>query len=325
MHSRRAAAGLMDIPGVYEVLHMNYYDSMQELIGNTPLVKINNIELPENVNLFAKLELYNPAGSVKDRVGKAMLDDAEERGLIKPGGTIIEGTAGNTGLGIAFAALNRGYKVIFVVPEKFSQEKQILMHALGAEIVHTPEEDGMLGAAAKAEELKAQIPGAVAFGQFKNPANPKIHHDTTGPEIYKALDGHIDHFVAGAGSGGTYSGVVRYLKEQDPDIKGILADPVGSTMGGGEHAPYKIEGIGNDFIADTMDMSLVDMIYKINDDEAYAGSRLLASKEGIIAGSSTGAAFAAAQKLIADGAVGNIVFIAPDRGDRYFSKKLFEE
>lgn len=325
MHSRRAAAGLMDIPSVYEVLHMNYYDSMQELIGNTPLVKINNIELPENVNLFAKLELYNPAGSVKDRVGKAMLDDAEERGLIKPGGTIIEGTAGNTGLGIAFAALNRGYKVIFVVPEKFSQEKQILMHALGAEIVHTPEEDGMLGAAAKAEELKAQIPGAVALGQFKNPANPKIHHDTTGPEIYKALDGHIDHFVAGAGSGGTYSGVVRYLKEQDPDIKGILADPVGSTMGGGEHAPYKIEGIGNDFIADTMDMSLVDRIYKINDDEAYAGSRLLASKEGIIAGSSTGAAFAAAQKLIADGAVGNIVFIAPDRGDRYFSKKLFEE
>ena len=325
MHSRRAAAGLMDIPGVYEVLHMNYYDSMQELIGNTPLVKINNIELPENVNLFAKLELYNPAGSVKDRVGKAMLDDAEERGLIKPGGTIIEGTAGNTGLGIAFAALNRGYKVIFVVPEKFSQEKQILMHALGAEIVHTPEEDGMLGAAAKAEELKAQIPGAVALGQFKNPANPKIHHDTTGPEIYKALDGHIDHFVAGAGSGGTYSGVVRYFKEQDPDIKGILADPVGSTMGGGEHAPYKIEGIGNDFIADTMDMSLVDRIYKINDDEAYAGSRLLASKEGIIAGSSTGAAFAAAQKLIADGAVGNIVFIAPDRGDRYFSKKLFEE
>ena len=325
MHSRRAAAGLMDIPGVYEVLHMNYYDSMQELIGNTPLVKINNIELPENVNLFAKLELYNPAGSVKDRVGKAMLDDAEERGLIKPGGTIIEGTAGNTGLGIAFAALNRGYKVIFVVPEKFSQEKQILMHALGAEIVHTPEEDGMLGAAAKAEELKAQIPGAVALGQFKNPANPKIHHDTTGPEIYKALDGHIDHFVAGAGSGGTYSGVVRYLKEQDPDIKGILADPVGSTMGGGEHAPYKIEGIGNDFIADTMDMSLVDRIYKINDDEAYAGSRLLASKEGIIAGSSTGAAFVAAQKLIADGAVGNIVFIAPDRGDRYFSKKLFEE
>ena len=325
MHSRRAAAGLMDIPGVYEVLHMNYYDSMQELIGNTPLVKINNIELPENVNLFAKLELYNPAGSVKDRVGKAMLDDAEERGLIKPGGTIIEGTAGNTGLGIAFAALNRGYKVIFVVPEKFSQEKQILMHALGAEIVHTPEEDGMLGAAAKAEELKAQIPGAVALGQFKSPANPKIHHDTTGPEIYKALGGHIDHFVAGAGSGGTYSGVVRYLKEQDPDIKGILADPVGSTMGGGEHAPYKIEGIGNDFIADTMDMSLVDRIYKINDDEAYAGSRLLASKEGIIAGSSTGAAFAAAQKLIADGAVGNIVFIAPDRGDRYFSKKLFEE
>lgn len=304
---------------------MKYYNSMQELVGNTPLVKINNIELPENINVFAKLELYNPAGSVKDRVGRAMLDDAEARGLIKPGGAVIEGTAGNTGLGIAFAALNRGYRVIFVVPEKFSLEKQILMRALGAEIVHTPEEEGMLGASAKAEELKAEIPGAISLGQFRNPVNPGIHHDTTGPEIYDSLDGNIDYFVAGAGSGGTYSGIVRYLKEQNPDIKGVLADPVGSTMGGGEHAPYMIEGIGNDFIADTMDMSLVDRIYKINDKEAYAGSRLLASKEGIIAGSSTGAAFAAVQKLIKDGAVGNIVFVVPDRGDRYFSKKLFEE
>lgn len=304
---------------------MKYYNSMQELVGNTPLVKINNIELPENINVFAKLELYNPAGSVKDRVGRAMLDDAEARGLIKPGGAVIEGTAGNTGLGIAFAALNRGYRVIFVVPEKFSLEKQILMRALGAEIVHTPEEEGMLGASAKAEELKAEIPGAISLGQFRNLVNPGIHHDTTGPEIYDSLDGNIDYFVAGAGSGGTYSGIVRYLKEQNPNIKGVLADPVGSTMGGGEHAPYMIEGIGNDFIADTMDMSLVDRIYKINDKEAYAGSRLLASKEGIIAGSSTGAAFAAVQKLIKDGAVGNIVFVAPDRGDRYFSKKLFEE
>lgn len=303
---------------------MNYYNSMQELIGNTPLVKLNNLELPPGVQLFAKLELYNPAGSVKDRIGKYMIRDAEAKGLLKPGNTIIEGTAGNTGLGVAFAALNRGYRVIFVVPEKFSIEKQILMRALGAEIVHTPEEDGMLGASAKAEELKKEIPGSVSLQQFKNPANPRAHYETTGPEIYHALDGQIDYFVAGAGSGGTYTGIMQYLKEQNPDIRGILADPVGSTMGGGVHAPYRIEGIGNDFIADTMDMSLVDQVIKINDDEAFEGSRLLASGEGILAGSSAGAAFAAAKKLADRGAAGNIVFVAPDRGDRYFSKKLFE-
>lgn len=303
---------------------MHYYNSMQELIGNTPMVKLNHVGFPEGVQLFAKLELYNPAGSVKDRIGKYMIRDAEEKGLLKPGSTIIEGTAGNTGLGVAFAALNRGYRVIFVVPEKFSVEKQILMGALGAEIVHTPEADGMLGAAAKAEELKKEIPDAVSLQQFKNPANPRAHYETTGPEIYHALDGQIDYFVAGAGSGGTYTGIMQYLKERNPDIRGILADPVGSTMGGGIHAPYRIEGIGNDFIADTMDMSLVDQVIKINDDEAFEGSRLLASREGILAGSSAGAAFAAAKKLADRGAAGNIVFVAPDRGDRYFSKKLFE-
>lgn len=297
---------------------------MQELIGNTPIVRLGHLELPENVNLFAKLELFNPAGSVKDRIGKYMIEDAERKGLLKPGGTIVEGTAGNTGLGIAFAALNRGYRVIFVVPTKFSAEKQALMRALGAEIINTPREDGMLGADAKAEELRESIPGAVTLRQFYNPANPQAHYETTGPEIYRDLGGKIDYLVAGAGSGGTYSGVLRYLKEQDPLIKGVLADPVGSTMGGGEHADYNIEGIGNDFIAATMDMSLVDEVIKMNDDEAFAGARELAAKEGIIAGSSSGAALAAAKKLIASGARGNIVIILPDRGDRYFSKKLFE-
>ena len=299
------------------------YSSMQELIGNTPLVRLNNLDLPDGVKLYAKLELYNPAGSVKDRVGKYMIDDAERKGLLKPGGTIVEGTAGNTGLGIAFAALNRGYRVIFVVPTKFSAEKQTLMRALGAEIINTPREEGMLGAAAKVEELIASIPGAVALRQFKNPANPLAHYETTGPEIWRDLDGNIDYFVAGAGSGGTYSGIARYLKEQDPDIKGILADPVGSTMGGGEHGDYNIEGIGNDFIADTMDMSLVDEVYKVTDAEAFDTARELAAKEGIIAGSSSGAAVAAVKKLIASGARGNIVTVLPDRGDRYFSKGLF--
>ena len=303
---------------------MSYYESMQELIGNTPLVKLNHVGVPDGVQLFAKLELYNPAGSVKDRIGKYMVEDAEQRGLLKKGGTIVEATAGNTGLGIAFAALNRGYRIIFVVPTKFSEEKQTLMRALGAEIVNTPREGGMLGAAKKAEELRVSIPDAISLEQFKNQANPLAHYETTGPEIYHDLDGNIDYLVAGAGSGGTYTGVVRYLKEQNPEIKGILADPVGSTMGGGEHGDYDIEGIGNDFIADTMDMSLVDKVIKITDTEAFAGARTLAKKEGIFAGSSSGGALAAAEKLISGGAKGNIVIILPDRGDRYFSKKLYE-
>lgn len=302
---------------------MSYYESMQELIGKTPLVKLNHVGVPEGARLFAKLELYNPAGSVKDRIGKYMIADAERRGLLRPGGTIVEATAGNTGLGIAFAALNKGYRIIFVVPTKFSEEKQTLLRALGAEIINTSREGGMLGAAEKAEELRASIPGAVSLEQFKNQANPLAHYETTGPEIYRDLDGKIDYLVAGAGSGGTYTGVVRYLKERNPGIKGILADPVGSTMGGGEHGDYNIEGIGNDFIADTMDMSLVDGVVKIDDNDAFSGARELAVKEGIFAGSSSGAALAAAKKLIASGAHGNVVIILPDRGDRYFSKHLY--
>lgn len=302
---------------------MKYFNSMQDMIGNTPLVKLNNLGFPEGVNAFAKLELYNPSGSVKDRIGKYMIADAEKKGLLKPGGTIIEGTAGNTGLGIAFAALNKGYRVIFVVPTKFSEEKQTLMRALGAEIINTPREDGMLGASAKAKELEKNIPGAVSLKQFENPANPLAHYETTGPEIYSALDGNIDYLVAGAGSGGTYSGIMRYLKEKNPKINGILADPVGSTMGGGEHGDYNIEGIGNDFIADTMDMSLVDKVIKITDDDAFGASRELAKKEGIFAGSSSGGALAAARKLAESGATGNVVVILPDRGDRYFSKNLY--
>lgn len=302
---------------------MAYYESMQDLIGNTPLVKLNHLDLPKGVQLFAKLELYNPSGSVKDRTGKYMLADAEERGVLKQGGTIVEATAGNTGLGIAFAALNSGYKVIFVVPTKFSAEKQTLMRALGAKIVSTPREEGMLDAAKKAEELRASIPNAISLEQFKNQSNPLAHYETTGPEIYRDLNGEVNYFVAGAGSGGTYTGALRYLKEMDDEVIGVLADPVGSTMGGGEHGDYDIEGIGNDFIAETMDMTLVSRVIKITDDEAFAGARLLAAKEGIFAGSSSGAALSAALKLIASGVQGNIVVVLPDRGDRYFSKNLY--
>ena len=302
---------------------MAYFESTQALIGSTPIVKLSHIDLPDGVNLFAKLELFNPAGSVKDRVGKAMIEDAEQTGRLKPGGTIIEATAGNTGLGIAFAALNKGYRIIFVVPTKFSEEKQTLLRALGAEVVNTPREEGMLGASAKAEALRAEIPGAISLGQFVNPANPRVHYETTGPEIYRDLNGKIDFLIAGAGSGGTYSGVVKYLKEQNTAIRGILADPVGSTMGGGAHGDYDIEGIGNDFIADTMDMSLVDQVVKITDAEAFDGARELARKEGVFAGSSSGAALAAAKKFALAGNRGNFVIILPDRGDRYFSKHLY--
>ncbi|MBO6115864.1 MAG: cysteine synthase family protein [Ruminococcus sp.] len=303
---------------------MRYYDSMQALIGNTPLVRLGNIVQETGVNVFAKLELYNPSGSVKDRTGLYMIADAERRGLLRKGGTIVEATAGNTGLGIAFAALGRGYRIIFVVPTKFSAEKQALLRALGAEVVNTPREKGMLGAVAKAEEIKAEIPGSISLEQFRNQSNPLAHYETTGREIFEALDGRIDYVVAGAGSGGTYTGVLRYIKERVPGVKGILADPVGSTMGGGVHSDYNIEGIGNDFIADTMDMSLVDDVIKVNDDDAFSTARLLAAKEGIIAGSSSGAAMAAVLKLVKSGAKGNIVTVFPDRGDRYFSTGLYD-
>lgn len=302
----------------------HYYDSMSELVGNTPMLKINEMGVKPEVELFAKLELMNPAGSVKDRTGVWMVRDAEERGLLKPGSTIVEATAGNMGLGIAFAALGKGYKVVFVVPGKFSEEKQTLMRALGASIVHTPEEDGMLGAQAKMEELLGQIPGSVALRQFKNQANPQAHYESTAPEIWRDLGGHIDYFVAGAGSGGTFTGIMRYLKERNPRIRGVLADPVGSTMGGGEHAAYAIEGIGNDFVADTMDMGLVDEVIKVNDDQAYGASRELARKEGVFAGSSSGAALFAALQVAERIDHGTVVTLFPDRGDRYFSEHLYE-
>ena len=303
---------------------MKYYNGMKELIGNTPLVKLDNMGIKPTVNVFAKLELYNPSGSVKDRTGLYMIEDAEKKGFLKPGGTIVEATAGNTGLGIAFAALNKGYKIIFVVPTKFSAEKQALMRALGAEVINTPRERGMLGAVEKAEEIKSGIPDSISLEQFKNMSNPLAHYETTGREIYEALDGRIDYIIAGAGSGGTYSGILKYAKEHNPYIKGILADPVGSTMGGGEHSDYNIEGIGNDFIADTMDMDLVDGVVKMTDDEAFNASRLLAKNEGIFAGSSSGAAMAAVIKFAETIESGNIVTVFPDRGDRYFSTGLYK-
>lgn len=304
---------------------MNYVSDVKELIGNTPLIKLNHIDVKENVNIFAKLECFNPGGSVKDRIGVAMIEGAERKGILKKGDTIIDATAGNTGLGIALAAINRGYNIIFVVPTKFSIEKQKLIKALGAKIVNTPDEDGMLGAIDKAKELLDEIPSSISLQQFENEDNPLVHYETTGPEIYEALEGNINYFVAGAGSGGTFTGIVKYLKEKNKNIQGILADPEGSTMVGGEHKSYKIEGIGNDFVPKTMAISLVDKVITVNDDEAFKTVRLLAKKEGLIVGSSSGAILAAALKLSKEIESGNIVVVFPDSGDRYLSTTLFDD
>ncbi|MFL0197530.1 PLP-dependent cysteine synthase family protein [Clostridium sp. WILCCON 0269] len=302
---------------------MIYYNDIKEMVGNTPILKLNNFNVKEGINIFAKLESFNPGGSVKDRIGLYMIDSAERKGILNKGYTIVEATAGNTGLGIALGALNRGYKVIFVVPEKFSQEKQILMKALGAEIINTPKEKGMLGAIEKSQELLDSIPNSISLKQFENEDNPKAHYLTTGPEIYMGMEGNIDYFVAGAGSGGTFTGVIKYLKEKNKNIKSVLVDPKGSTMGGGIEGCYAIEGIGNNFIPDTMDMGLVDEIIKVGDEEAFYMVRELAKKEGLIVGSSSGAAMAASLKLAKSIDKGNVVVVFPDRGDRYFSKNIY--
>ncbi|WP_283702119.1 PLP-dependent cysteine synthase family protein [Clostridium perfringens] len=302
---------------------MKYYNDIRDLIGNTPILKLNNISTKEGVNIYAKIEGTSPGGSCKDRVGIYMVEKAEKEGKLKPGSTIIEATAGNTGIGIALAAINKGYKIIFIVPDKFSIEKQKIMKALGAEIINTPKEEGMEGAINLANSLLSEIPNSLSLNQFKNEANPLAHYETTGRELYDGLDGQIDYFVAGAGSGGTISGVLKFLKENISEVKGILADPVGSIIGGGQCGTYKIEGIGNNFIPETMDMSLVDEVIKVNDEEAFDAVKLLAKKEGLIVGSSSGAAFAAVLKLAEKIEEGNIVTIFPDRGDRYFSTDLF--
>ncbi|WP_105177376.1 PLP-dependent cysteine synthase family protein [Clostridium cagae] len=302
---------------------MKYIDDIRSHIGNTPIMKLNNMGIKAGVNVFAKLEFLNPGGSVKDRIGIYMIEDAENKGLLRAGYTIIEATAGNTGIGIALAAINKGYRVIFVVPEKFSVEKQTLMKALGAEIVNTPREDGMLGAVEKANELLKTIKNSITLKQFENKSNPLAHYETTGPEIYKDLDGKIDYFLCGAGSGGTYTGILKYLKEKNSNIKGVLVDPEGSTMGGGEEACYDIEGIGNNFIPKTMDMTYVDDVIKVNDEEGFHIVKQLALKEGLIVGTSSGAAVAAAFKLASKIDSGNIVTLLPDRGERYFSKNIY--
>ena len=303
---------------------MSYINDIREAIGNTPIIKLNNVNPNKNVNIFAKLEYLNPGGSIKDRIGISMIEGAEKRGELKKGDTIIDATAGNTGIGIALAAINKGYKVIFVIPDKFSSEKQSLVKVLGAKVINTPEEEGMVGAINKLNDLLNEIPNSISLKQFDNPDNVLAHYNGTGKEIYSQLDGDINYFIAGAGSGGTYSGIIKYLKEKNKDIQGIVADPEGSTIFGGEHGDYKIEGIGNNFLPKTLDLNLVDRVIKVSDKEAFEKTKEIASKEGIIVGSSSGAALVAALKIAEEIESGNIVTVFPDSGDRYLSEGLYD-
>ena len=304
---------------------MKVYKNVHELIGHTPMVEITQFHLPKGVRIFAKLEFMNPGGSVKDRLGMELLEEAFSSGKLRPGGTVIEPTAGNTGIGLALAALNKGIEVILCVPEKFSIEKQELMKALGAKIVHTPTEKGMKGAIAKAKELVNEIPGAYCPQQFGNPANPETYYKTLGPEIWEQLEGQLHVFVAGAGTGGTFMGTARYLKEQSEKVKTVIVEPEGSILNGGESGPHKTEGIGMEFLPEYMDANYFDAIYTVLDEHAFSLVKEIAVKEGLLVGSSSGAAFHAALKEAQISPPGtNIVVIFPDGSERYLSKKIFE-
>lgn len=304
---------------------MKVYKNVHELIGHTPIVEISQFPLPKDVRIFAKLEFLNPGGSVKDRLGIELLNEAFSSGKLQRGGTVIEPTAGNTGIGLALAAINRGVQVILCVPEKFSIEKQDIMKALGAKIVHTKSEEGMKGAIAKAEELLKEIPGAYCPQQFANPANPDTYYKTLGPEIWDQLDGQIDIFVAGAGTGGTFMGTARYLKEQNSKVKTVIVEPEGSILNGAEPGPHKTEGIGMEFLPGYMDHAYFDAIYTISDKDAFNLVKELAAKEGLLVGSSSGSAFQAALNEAEGAKPGtNIVVLFPDGSERYLSKKIFE-
>lgn len=306
------------------------YTSAEQLIGHTPLLELTHIEAAEGLKarLLAKLEYFNPAGSVKDRVAKAMIDDAEATGKLKPGSVIIEPTSGNTGIGLASVAAARGYRVIIVMPETMSVERRLLMKAYGAELVLTEGAKGMSGAIAKAEELAAQIPGSFVPGQFVNPANPAAHRATTGPEIWQDTDGQVDIFVAGAGTGGTVTGVGGYLKEQNPAVRIVAVEPADSAvLSGGKAGPHKLQGIGAGFVPEVLDNKIYDEVMPVTTEEAFAAGRMMGHKEGVLVGISSGAALHAAiqQAKRPENEGKTIVVLLPDTGDRYLSTPMFAE
>lgn len=308
----------------------NIYKGTLGLIGNTPLVEVTNVEKDQNLNakILVKLEYFNPAGSVKDRIAKAMIEDAEEKGLLKEGSVIIEPTSGNTGIGLASIAAVKGYRIILTMPETMSVERRNILKAYGAEIVLTEGAKGMKGAIEKADELAKEIPGSYIPGQFVNPANPKVHRKTTGPEIWKDTDGEVDLFIAGVGTGGTLTGVGEYLKSQNPDVKIVALEPASSpVLSTGKGGPHKIQGIGAGFVPDVLNTTVYDEIFTVENDDAFATGKLLAKKEGILVGISSGAALYGAIELAKrpENKGKTIVALLPDTGDRYYSTPLFTE
>ena len=308
----------------------NIYTSADQLIGKTPLLELTNIEKEESLEatILAKLEYFNPAGSVKDRIAKAMIDDAEAKGLLKPGSVIIEPTSGNTGIGLASVAAARGYRIIIVMPETMSVERRQLMKAYGAELVLTEGAKGMKGAIAKADELAKEIPNAFIPGQFVNPANPAVHRATTGPEIWADTDGKVDIFVAGVGTGGTITGVGEYLKEQNPAVKVVAVEPAGSpVLSKGTPGSHKIQGIGAGFVPEVLNTAVYDEIIAVENEDAFAAGKLIGRSEGVLVGISSGAAVWAAIRLAKrpENKGKTIVALLPDTGDRYLSTPLFAD
>ncbi len=309
---------------------MKIYKSVSELVGHTPIAELRNIEKENGLlaRVLVKLERFNPTGSAKDRAAKAILDDAEAKGIIGRGSVIIEPTSGNTGIGIAAIGASRGYKVIIVMPDSMSEERRLLMTAYGAELVLTPGKLGMAGAVKKAEELKSSIPGSIIAGQFVNPANPAAHRVTTGPEIWEDTDGKVDIFVAGVGTGGTISGVGEYLKSRNKDVKIVAVEPAGSPLlSKGIAGPHDLQGIGANFVPETLNRDILDEIMTVSDEDAYAAGREIARSEGLLVGISSGAALHAAKELAKrrENAGKTIVALLPDTGERYLSSRMFKE
>jgi cysteine synthase A len=300
-------------------------EDITELMGQTPVLHLRQLASAGAAKVYAKLEFLNPGGSVKDRAALGMIFDAERRGLLKPGSTILEATAGNTGVGLALVGVNRGYKVILFVPEGFAEEKCILMRAFGATVVRTPEAEMMAGAIRRAKDAAAEIPGAFTALQFENQANPQFHHDTTAIELWEQMEGRVDAFVAGVGTGGTFTGIARFLKERDASIFTVAVETQGSVLQGGEPGHHKVEGIGASFVPKTFDREVADEIVMVSDDDAFEMVKRLAAEEGLLGGSSAGAAvFAALEIARRLGPGKRVATIIPDSAERYLSKKIFE-
>jgi cysteine synthase A len=308
-----------------EALHLRVAENITELVGETPMLHLRRIVPSGSADVYAKLEYLNPGGSVKDRAAIGMISQAERDGKLRAGGTIVEATAGNTGIGLALIGVNKGYKVIVCVPERFSEEKVKVMAALGAEVIRTPDAEGMQGAIAKARQVAAKIPGSFVALQFENPANPEFHYETTAQEIYEQMQGRIDAVVIGIGTGGTFSGVARFMKQKNPKVRTVAVETQGSVLQGGPSGPHKVEGIGVSFIPKSFDREVCDEIIMVSDDNAFATVVELARREGVLGGSSSGAnVFAAIEVAKRLGPGKRVITVIADAAERYLSKKIFE-